>query len=158
MSRPVRLIDRTGLSLEAIEASRKEMGRDLRGRRMDARLTQAELGAKVAVARSTICNAENGLRDFSRGFWAGCDRVFGIGTHFADWYDRAYAGLEPSFSARPEPVAELPVSAALTSAADLAEALAEYRLLGWPVTERPGGGLALVTGVVVDVLEVSRAA
>lgn len=158
MSRTVRLIDRTGPGLEAIEANRKEIGRDLRRRRTDARMTQAELGAKVTVARSTVSNAENGLRDFSRGFWAGCDRVFGIGTHFADWYDRVYAGLEPSFSARPEPVAELPVSAALTSAADLAEALSEYRLLGWPVTEQPRGGLALVTGVTVDVLEVSRAA
>jgi hypothetical protein len=156
MSRAVRLIDQTGPGLEAIEANRKEMGRDLRRRRVEARLTQAELGAKVSVARSTISNAENGLRDFGRGFWAWCDRAFGIGTHFTDWYDHVYAGLQPSVPARPEPVVELPVSAAFTSA-DPAEALAGYRALGWPVMEQHEGGPALVTGMVVDVLEVSRA-
>jgi hypothetical protein len=45
----------------------------------------------------------------------------------------------------------------LADPAGLAGALAEYRQLGWPVTERPGG-IALVTGTVIDALEVCRAA
>jgi transcriptional regulator with XRE-family HTH domain len=153
-----RAIEVTGADLNAIEAMRKEMGNDLRERRRAASLTQTELGAKVNGARSTISNAENGSRDLSRDFWAGCDSVFGLGTHFTDWYRRVYAGLEPSVPARAEQPAELPVSAALANPADLAEALAEFRLLGWPVAERPGGGIALVTGTVIDALEVSRAA
>jgi transcriptional regulator with XRE-family HTH domain len=153
-----RAIEVTGADLNAIEAMRKEMGNDLRKRRRAASLTQAELGAKVSGSRSTISNAENGSRDLSRDFWAGCDRVFGLGMHFTDWYRRVYAGLEPSVPARPEQPAELPVSATLANPADLAEALAEFRLLGWPVEQRPGGGIALVTGTVIDALEVSRAA
>jgi transcriptional regulator with XRE-family HTH domain len=153
-----RAIDVTGADLAALEATRKEMGRDLRERRNAAHMTQAELGAKVSVGRSTISNAENGSRDHGRDFWAACDRAFGLGTHFTDWYRRAYARLAASVPARPGPVTELPVSATLAELADLAEALAEYRKLGWPVTERPGGGLALATGVVIDALEVSRAA
>jgi hypothetical protein len=153
-----RAIDVTGADLDALKATRKEMGDDLRGRRTAAKMTQAELGGKVGVGRSTISNAENGSRDFSRHFWAGFDRAFGLGTHYTDWYRRAYAGLESSVPARPGPPAELRVSAALVHPAGLAEALAEYRQLGWPVTERPDGGIALVTGAVIDALEVSRAA
>ena len=88
-----RAIDVTGADLTALEARRKEMGRSLRERRNAAHLTQAELGAKTGVGRSTISNAENGSRDHSGGFWAACDRAFGLGTHFSDWYRRAYAGL-----------------------------------------------------------------
>jgi transcriptional regulator with XRE-family HTH domain len=153
-----RAIDVAGADLNALEAMRKEMGDDLRGRRTAAKMTQAELGGKVGVGRSTISNAENGSRDFSRHFWAGFDRAFGLGTHFTDRYRRVYAGLESSVPARPGPPAELLVSATLVNSADLAEALAEYRQLGWPVTERPDGGIALVTGAVIDALEVSRAA
>lgn len=158
MSTARRAIDLTGAGQDAIEAMRREMGQDLRRRRRDAKMTQDELGAKVGARRSTISNAENGSRDFSRDFWAGFDRAFGLGTHFADWYRRIYAGLEVSAAARPEASAELPVSAALAIPAGLAEALAEYRRLGWPVTEQPGGRIALVTGAVIDALEVTRAA
>jgi Helix-turn-helix domain len=153
-----RAIDVTGAGLIAVESMRKEMGSDLKARREAARLTQGELGAKVGVGRSTISNAENGSRDLSRGFWAGCDRAFGLGTHFADWYGRVYAGLELSVPAGSGQPAELPVSPVLADPAGLAGALAEYRRLGWPVTERPGGGIALVTGTVIDALEVCRAA
>jgi len=123
-----------------------------------AHMTQGELGAKVGVGRSTISNAENGSRDLGRDFWAACDRAFGLGTHFSDWHRRVNAGLAVSAPARPGPGAELPVSAAVAELADLAGALAEYMQLGWPVMQRPGGGLALATGAVVDALEVSRAA
>lgn len=97
-----RAIDVTGIDLNAIEARRKELGRDLRQRRKAAKMTQAELGAKLTVARSTISNAENGSRDFSRDFWGGCDRAFGLGTHFTNWYRRVYAGLEESAPPGPD--------------------------------------------------------
>jgi hypothetical protein len=147
-----------GADLNTIESLRKEMGRDLRQRRRDAKMTQDVLGAKVGARRSTISNAETGARDFSRDFWAGFDRAFGLGTHFTDWYRRIYAGSGVSATARPEPLAELPVSATLAVPSGPAEALAEYRRLGWPVAEHPGGRIELVTGAVIDALEVSRAA
>jgi transcriptional regulator with XRE-family HTH domain len=153
-----RAIDVSGADLDAIGAKRKEMGDSLRERRRTAKMTQAELGAKAGAGRSTISNAENGSRDFSRDFWARLDKAFGLGTHFTDWYSRVYAGIESSVPARPDPPAELLVSSVIANPVDLGEALAEYRQLGWPVVEQSGGGIALATGAVIDALEVSRAA
>ena len=105
-----RAIDVTGADLAALEGRRKEMGADLRMRRTSARMTQAELGGKVGVSRSTVSNAETGARDFSRGLWAGFDRAFGLGTHFIDWHRRVYAGMESYTPRKPDP-AEVVVSA-----------------------------------------------
>jgi len=156
-ARPRQAAGVTGADLAALEAERKEMGRDLRQRRNAARLTQAEFGTKAGAGRSTISNAENGSRDLGRHFWAACDRALGLGAHFSDWHRRACAGLAAPVPARPGPPTELPVTAALTQPASPADALAEYQRLGWPVTRWPAGP-ALVTGATVDALEVRRAA
>jgi len=119
-------------------------------------MLQDELAGRVGHTRSSISNAETGTRDKSRRFWQSCDEALGTGAHFAEQYDRIYAGHEPAPSLKATATPSLRLSAALKSSGDLAGALAEYRLLGWPARLGPDGGLGLPTGVAADAFEVSR--
>ena len=157
MTRPVRAIDRTGPDLEDITQLRRQLGRDLAARRKAAGMLQEELASRIGHTRGSLSNAETGSRDKSRKFWQSCDNVLGTGTHFADWYDRIYAGHEPAPSPKAAATPALRLSAALKSGRDLAGMLAEYRLLGWPARPESHGALALPTGEVADAFEVPRA-
>jgi DNA-binding XRE family transcriptional regulator len=157
VTRPVRAIDRTGPDLEDITQLRRELGRDLAAQRKAAGMLQEELAGKIGHTRGSLSNAETGNRDKSRKFWQACDDVLGTGTHFADSYDRIYAGHEPAPSPKATATPALRLSAALKSSRDLAGTLAEYRLLGWPVRPGPHGALALPTGEAADAFEVPRA-
>jgi len=154
--RPLRAIDRTGPDLEDITQLRMQLGRDLAARRKAAGMLQEELASRIGHTRGSLSNAETGNRDKSRKFWESCDSVLGAGTHFADWYDRIYAGHEPAPSPKAMATPALRLSAVLKSGRDLAVALAEYRLLGWPLCVESDGALTLPTGQVADAFEVPR--
>jgi transcriptional regulator with XRE-family HTH domain len=157
MKHALRAADAGVPDLEAIEHMRNDMGRDLAARRRAARMKQQEFGGKAGYSRSGISNAETGWRDMSREFWEACDRVLGTGTHFADRYDRTYAGREPEPAPVRDRATELLTAAALR-APEFAEARAAYLRLGWPVSETAGGALALATGAAVDAFEVPSTA
>ena len=136
---------------------RRELGRRLREA---AGLSQQQVAKRVGYTRSAVSNAEAGGYA-RRRFWEMCDELFGTGGVLACRYDEIHqrpasqpglAGLERDADG---PGLEMlhgardPASAAL--------ALAGYRKLGWPM-EESRGGLALVTGTVIDALEVTRPA
>src|ERR1039457_1633970 len=130
------------------------------GLREAAGLSQRQVAKRVGYTRSAVSNAEAGGYA-RRRFWEMCDELFGTGGVLACRYDEIHqrpasqpglAGLERDADG---PGLEMlhgardPASAAL--------ALAGYRKLGWPM-EESRGGLALVTGTVIDALEVTRPA
>jgi hypothetical protein len=138
---------------------RRGLGRQLAGRRKAAGYLQRELGVLVGYSRTAVANAETGNATIGRQLWENADKVLGTGELFARGYDRIQAqrAAESRPSARSAPVGEgrrdlgvAPLSAPLDWQG--------YRDRGWPVEEGPGGRMWLVTGTVVDVLEVGRAA
>lgn len=152
------VVEKGDRDLGAMELKRKEIGRDLQARRKGLRMKQAEFAARLnGYSRSAVTNAETGSRNLGRGFWTQCDRVCGTGTHFADWYDRIYFGLELKQPAdRGSADSRLHVAAAL-KAPNVPEAAGAYLRLGWPVTETADGMLAMDTGLTADALEVPAA-
>ncbi|MGH3166359.1 MAG: helix-turn-helix transcriptional regulator, partial [Trebonia sp.] len=137
--------------LETVAEMRREIGRDLAGRRRNARLTQHELAVKAGYHRSVVGHAEQGRGDAGPAFWARVDTALGTGAHFTAWDARIRAAAAHPATVRSGD-GELDVPAELTGP-DPEAALAASRRSGWPVRERPGG-LALLTGNVVDVCEV----
>jgi hypothetical protein len=139
---------------------RRELGRQLASRRRAAGYVQRELGVLVGYSRTAIANAETGGTALGRQLWEGADRVLRTGEQFARGYDRIRAQIaaESRGSAgRPGLAGEGRDDDGLAS---LTAARAQRALLarGWPVSEEAGGRLWLVTGAVVDALEVPRAA
>ena len=139
---------------------RRELGRQLAGRRRAAGYVQRELGVLVGYSRTAIANAETGGTALGRQLWEGADRVLRTGEQFARGYDRIRAQIaaESRGSAgRPGLAGEGGDDHGLAS---LTAAGAQRALLerGWPVSEDAGGRLWLVTGTVVDALEVPRPA
>jgi len=143
---------------------RRELGRQLAARRSAAGYFQRELGVLTGYSRTAIANAETGGARVGRQFWERADRVLGSGELFARGYDRIRAQLaaESRAAARrlvPESEAgerEQPAGGLASPA--VAEAREACHARGWPVEEDADGRLWLVTGTLVDVLEVPHQA
>jgi len=144
---------------EVVRGMRRDMGRDLARRREEAGLTQEKFADLTGrYGRGTVSHAETGIGDTGREFWVIADRLLGTGGLFAEFHDliREYLGQEKRAAVTGDGVKELRCHVVLKSAQPLT-ALGGYRRLGWPVTA-DGDRLALVTGTVADVLEVTRPA
>lgn len=141
---------------ETVGKLRRELGRRLAAARKNAGYSQREFALRISYSRSTVSTVESSVQRASRGFWEACDAVLGTGGEFALGHDRIRAlqaaeRYDPAGPARP---------AGKTGeglrAATVAGALRAFRALGWPaVTD--GNAAALVTGTVLDALEVPRA-
>lgn len=144
------------------DSPRRDLGRRLAGVRRAAGFTQRQLAAVAGYSRSTVSNAEIGHPDVARGFWVRCDEVLKTSKPFASAFDqvRAAEGRHGHGAAEAMPGAGAGEPRRVLRAIcsfTVAGALARYRELGWPV--RPcEGGVELVTGTVVDALELPRPA
>ena len=143
-------------------ATRRELGRRLAGARKAAGYTQQQLAAAAGYSRSTVSNAEIGHPDVARVFWARCEKALKSGRAFTLAFDQIRAAERREAAGLPDVVPDAAPGAfrqarrKITSDG-MAEALAGYRDLGWPA--QPGdAGMELVTGDVLDALELPRAA
>lgn len=134
---------------------RRQLGRRLATARKDAGYGQREFAARINYARSTLSTVESGIQRAGRGFWQACDRVLRTGREFEAAYDRI-RGQQAAEHRNPPPSAPGQECDHLP-AATLDEALQAYAALGWPVLT-DAGTVVLVTGTVLDALEVPRAA
>jgi transcriptional regulator with XRE-family HTH domain len=144
---------------EVVRWMRRDMGRDLARRREEAGLTQEKFADLTGrYGRGTVSHAETGIGDTGREFWIIADRLLGTDGLFAECHDliREYLGQGKRAAVTCDGIEELRCHLVLKSAEPQA-ALAGYRRLGWPVSA-DGDRLALVTGTVADVLEVTRPA
>jgi transcriptional regulator with XRE-family HTH domain len=140
-------------------AARRELGQQLKRLREAAGLSQQQVARRAGYTRSAVSNAESGGHA-RRRFWERCDEIFGTATVLAGGYDQIHARPAPPAPDGPERdggAAGLELLHAAQDSGSLNEALAGYRKLGWPV-EQHGRELALVTGTVIDALEVPRPA
>jgi hypothetical protein len=154
---------------------RRKLGRDLKAQRQAAGLTQPQLARRTGYSRSTIATLEsmNGGA-VARGFWERCDTIFGTGQKYAHRWDDIHQHVQTartlSAAARRRPgprrsasagTADLQALRALRTADPGPEGVAQARTacaqLGWPITPGPAPP-ELVTGTVLDALEVPRAA
>jgi hypothetical protein len=138
---------------------RRELGRQLAVQRKAAGLVQRELGRMAGYSRTAIANAETGAAVTSRRLWQGADQALGTGDLFTRGHDRIQAHMCAEAQARAEKL----VSAAGRGDGGLATVTARrapqaYQDRGWPVHHRLGGRLWLVTGTVIDALEVPQLA
>jgi transcriptional regulator with XRE-family HTH domain len=139
---------------------RRDLGRRLRGLREAAGLSQQQVAKRAGYTRSAVSNAEAGGYA-RRRFWEMCDELFATGGMLACRYDEIHQ-RPPSQTglARLELETGGPGLELLHGARDpalAALALAGYQKLGWPV-EESRDGLVLVTGTMIDALEVTRPA
>lgn len=144
------------------QVMRRELGRQLQKLREAAGLSQQQLARRIGYARSAVSNAEAGGYA-RRRFWELSGQVLGSGDVLALGYDEIRQ-LSSTARARVAEldwdVADVPAMELLDESRDpgsAGRALAGYQKLGWPVREHEGR-LALVTGTVIDALEVPRAA
>jgi transcriptional regulator with XRE-family HTH domain len=151
--------------VDAVAALRRDLGRQLAERRKAAGYVQREFGALVGYSRTAVANAETGHARIGRQLWERADRVLGTGELFACGFERirarasaaalAAATVAPADDSWPAGSAAEP--GGLASPAPAGARLA-CRERGWPAEEDPDGRLWLVTGTVIDALEVPRAA
>ena len=144
---------------EAVRALRRQLGLRLAAARKDAGYAQREFARRIHYARSTLSTVESGVQRAGRAFWEACDSVLGTGGEFALGYDqtRGHQAAERAQTLVPPPgQMQVPARQGLR-AATLADALPAYRALGWPVAA-DGDVAELVTGTVLDALEVPQAA
>jgi hypothetical protein len=139
---------------------RQELGRQLRGLRQAARLSQQQVARRTGYTRSAVSNAESGGHA-RRRFWELCDEVFGTNPMLASGYDQIHA-RPPAVTSRGGPggddgVPGLELLHAAREPGALGRALAGFQKLGWPAEEHQGR-LVLATGTVIDALEVPRPA
>ena len=149
---------------DAVAAIRRELGRQLAARRKAAGYLQRELAVLVGYSRTAIANAETGAARIGRQLWASADQVLGTGELFTRGYDRIQAQIAAESrvdAGRLAPAAEPgepgPVPAGMESLS-ASQARQAYLERGWRAEEDARGRLWLVTGTVVDVLEVPRQA
>ncbi len=152
---------------------RRELGRELKARREAAGLSQPQLATRTRYSRSTIATLESEAGGaVARAFWARCDGVFGTGNLFAGRWDEIQQHVQAARAAKAATVrrpgsrrsrtagtTQLQALQLLRSGPEPPEvddAASAYARLGWPVTREPR--LELVTGTLIDVLEVPRAA
>lgn len=119
-------------------ALRHQLGHQLASLRETAGYSQQRFAGLAGYARSTVAGAETGQPGMAREFWEKCDQILGAGTTLTDGFDW---------------IADHPAGPNL-AAATMPEALRTYWQLGWPAIKRPGRRLELVTGTVIDALEV----
>lgn len=148
----------TGVSeSEAVRALRRQLGRQLATARKDAGYAQREFARRISYARSTLSTVESGVQRAGRVFWETCDEVLRTGGEFAQGYDRIRARLAverqntAGRASAPEQASEG------LRATTVGEALLAYRAVGWPAVAN-GDVVELVTGTVLDALEVPTAA
>jgi transcriptional regulator with XRE-family HTH domain len=147
-----------------VTAMRRELGGQLAARRKAAGYLQRELATLVGYSRTAIANAETGAASSGRQMWERADQVLGTGELFARGYDRIQTRMaaESRVSARRlESAARQPQTPQpIDGLESLTPGQARQACLerGWPVQEDTGGGLRLVTGTAIDVLEVPRQA
>jgi hypothetical protein len=116
----------------------------------------------VGYSRSAVSNAEGGHPDVARVFWVRCDKALKTGRLFSVAFDQvraaehgragSLAGVVPSAG-----LGEFRRVRQAISSDEVAAALAGYRDVGWTVQPHQGG-IALVTGGVMDALELPRTA
>jgi transcriptional regulator with XRE-family HTH domain len=144
------------------QAMRRELGQRLQELRLAAGLSQQQVARRAGYTRSAVSNAEAGGYA-RRRFWELCDELFGTGDMLARGYDEIghrSAATSRSRAAESERDAGVPGLELLRVAGDAgsaAAALAVYQRLGWSAKQHEDG-LTLVTGTVIDALEVPRAA
>jgi transcriptional regulator with XRE-family HTH domain len=141
------------MTSDHIRALHRELGRALAGWRRAGDFTQAELGRKVGYSRSTISTVESGRQQVPREFWESCDQL--LGADLAAHYDRVQAAT--AAERRPARGLCMPADSARVNVNDALDEAAVYERFGWPIVSADGR-LKLVTGSVVDALEVSRPA
>jgi DNA-binding XRE family transcriptional regulator len=142
---------------DPIREQRRELGRRLATARKQAGYSQREFASRISYARSTVSTVESGVQQAGPSFWQACDRVLRTGGTFARGYDQlrarqAAVRSDPAHRAH----AAGPNLAGLR-ADELADALAAYQALGWPVTVA-GETAELATGTTLDALEVPKTA
>jgi transcriptional regulator with XRE-family HTH domain len=150
---------------DAVAALRRDLGRQLAGRRKAAGLVQRELGVLVGYSRTAVANAETGHAQIGRSLWERADRVLGTGELFARGFDRiqaqasvaarAGAALRPALGGWPAEPATAPGRPESLTPHEARQACQDR---GWPVEEDGDGRLWLVTGTAIDALEVPRVA
>jgi len=142
---------------DAIRVLRRELGRQLAVARAAAGYTQGGFAQRISYARSTISTVESGVQRAGRSFWDACDRALRTGGTFARGYER----IRAERAAVRQAVFDLSLTAGSPAeslrAATVADALIAFEALGWP-TASQGGMAELVTGTVLDALEVPQAA
>ena len=149
---------------------RREMGRELRARRMAAGWSQEELARRTGKSRSTISTIESAAGGAaSRSFWQACDQVLGTRGRFSRNWDQVQQQVDAAraqtralrqASGAPARTAQdrhLEVLRTLAGPQAMAEARDAYARLGWPVTQDTTS-LDLATGTVADALEMPRPA
>jgi transcriptional regulator with XRE-family HTH domain len=151
--------------VDEVAGRRRDLGRQLAERRKAAGYVQREFGALLGYSRTAVANAETGHARIGRQLWERADRVLGTGQLFARGFDRirAQASAAAQAGSAVSPISESSSAGSAAAVGGLGSlALAEARLAcrewGWPAEEDPGGRLWLVTGAVIDALEVPRAA
>jgi transcriptional regulator with XRE-family HTH domain len=150
---------------DEVTALRRDLGRQLAERRKAAGYVQREFAALVGYSRTAVANAETGHARIGRPLWERADRVLGTGELFARGFDRIQAQA-PAGSRLGATLASARdrVPAERAAASDGLESLAaeQARLAcrdrRWPAEEDAAGRLWLVTGTVIDALEVPLAA
>jgi DNA-binding XRE family transcriptional regulator len=140
---------------DTVKDLRRQLGRRLAKVRKDAGYAQREFAARINYARSTLSTVESGIQRAGRDFWQACDRVLRTGKEFEAAYERIRA--QQAAEHRIAPVSAREQEGDCLPAATLDEAVHVYQALGWPVVIGAGTA-ALVTGTVLDALEVPRAA
>lgn len=142
---------------------RRELGRQLAAWRRAADYTQAQLARQTGYARSTVSTVESGSQHVLRIFWERCDAALDTGQLLATAYDRlqerqAELRRAEAGRVRESSAARLDVSRRRRRRPDLGPvSIAEYGQLGW-IAQEHAGRLELVTGTVVDALELQRPA
>jgi transcriptional regulator with XRE-family HTH domain len=141
---------------DTVRALRRQLGSRLAALRTNAGYTQREFAHRISYARSTLSTVESGIQRAGRSFWQACDRVLGTNGEFERAYDQLQAQQAAERRRRQTPnLAQAGVG--LPATATLEEALHAYQVLGWP-TVTSGDTAELVTGTVLDALEVPRSA
>jgi transcriptional regulator with XRE-family HTH domain len=149
-----------GRESEAVVTMRRDLGCQLAARRKAAGYLQRELATLVGYSRTAIANAETGSTQIGRQLWEHADRVLGTGELFGRGHERIQALIAAESRAGAGRHASAAVLRDARQPADLDSVTASqaYVERGWPVEDDAGERLWLVTGTVVDVLEVSRPA
>jgi DNA-binding XRE family transcriptional regulator len=157
-----------------LRTMRRELGQRLRGARVAAGYSQAQLARRAGYARSTVSTVEGGGQNAPRLFWERCDDILTTGTALTSGFDaiaRHAAAIAPAVPAwpagsagrRPGPAGlaaaggPLSLDGRLLDAATVAEVADACDRLGWR-TEAGHGRVSLLCGTGVDALEVARPA
>jgi DNA-binding XRE family transcriptional regulator len=142
---------------EAVRGLRRGLGRRLATARKKAGYTQREFAQRISYSRSTLSTVESGIQRAGRPFWQACDRVLGTGTEYEHGYDQVRAQQHADHARREAAAPSVGSEGSALRAATVSQATAAYQTQGW-VIKTNGNQASLVTGTVLDALEVPHAA